>query len=110
MQFTKETYERFAKMVEARQIIVVGHRINKKSFTHDFKIIGATSDGRWDFTPMVAWLVGKTYGQGIKDTTVRGQNVDAILFDAFCHALRLAGIESPLTFEDVRFNFTYFQM
>ena len=53
MIITKETKERFVKMLEANQIICI--RANKKGRkTYDYKVIGATDNGKWDFTPMVA--------------------------------------------------------
>lgn len=55
MIITKETKERFAKMLRDRQIIVIqSSKPNRK--TYDYKIIGANSEGKWDFTPMAAEL------------------------------------------------------
>ena len=110
-KFTKETYERFIKMVENGQIIVVAHRLNKRSFTQEYKIIGANSEGRWDFTPMVAYLTDcKTNGGGVTNLACRGQYSDSLVYSAFCCALRETNSTSKMLFEDVARSYAFFQM
>ncbi len=58
MIITKETKERFVKMLEARQIIVIQFDKSRSRETYDYKFIGASSDGKWDFTPLCAELSG----------------------------------------------------
>ena len=52
MIITRETKERFVKMLQAREIIVVGRRIKTN---YDFKFIGVHNGMKWDFTPTVAY-------------------------------------------------------
>ena len=56
MYITRETKERFVKMLNDRQILVIQNDKGRKYKTYNLKFIGANSDGKWDFTPMVAQL------------------------------------------------------
>lgn len=58
MNITKETKERFVKMLNARQIIVIQCNKSTNRKTYDLKFIGANSGGKWDFTPLVAETSG----------------------------------------------------
>lgn len=56
MIIERSTKERFVKMLEERQIIVVRSKTDARRMTNRYKFIGVNSDGKWDFTPMVAEL------------------------------------------------------
>lgn len=58
MIITRETKELFVKMLCDRQIIVIQCNKSTNRKTYDFKFIGATPDGKWDFTPLVAEMSG----------------------------------------------------
>lgn len=58
MIITKETKERFIKMLKDRQIIVIQADLGKKRKTYDLKFIGANNDDKWDFTPLVVETSG----------------------------------------------------
>lgn len=75
MNITKETKERFVKMLSARQIIVIQCNKGSKRKTYDFKFIGANSGGKWDFTPLVAETSGYPSN---KRTTVEGLAIYAL--------------------------------
>ena len=67
MIITKETKERFVKMLEKNQIIMIQcNRSGRK--TYDFKFIGSDGYGKWDFTPMVAEISGYPSN---KDTAIK---------------------------------------
>lgn len=53
MIITTETKERFVKMLDENQIIIINARILDRKYPH-YKIIGANNSGKWDFTPCVA--------------------------------------------------------
>jgi len=55
MIITKETKERFVKMLDKGQIIVIRASVVNRKYPH-FKIIGADESGRWDFTPLVSYV------------------------------------------------------
>lgn len=58
MIITKETKERFVKMLDKKQIIVICASIINRKYPH-FKIIGADESGRWDFTPCVSYVADR---------------------------------------------------
>ena len=58
MIITKETKERFVKMLDKRQIIVIRASVINRKYPH-FKIIGADESGRWDFTPCVSYVADR---------------------------------------------------
>ena len=78
MVITRETKERFVKMLEAREIIVVGHRIKTN---YDFKFIGVHNGLKWDFTPTVAFCTGcRTNGaHDLPNLTVRSYSADYLV-------------------------------
>ena len=55
MVITKETKERFIKMLDKKQIIVIRATLINRKYPH-FKIIGADEYGRWDFTPCISYI------------------------------------------------------
>jgi len=55
MIITNETKERFVKMLDKGQIIVICASVINRKYPH-FKIIGADESGRWDFTPCVSYI------------------------------------------------------
>ena len=55
MIITNETKERFVKMLDKRQIIVIRASVINRKYPH-FKIIGADEFGRWDLTPCVSYI------------------------------------------------------
>lgn len=78
MIITKETMERFVEMLQAREIIVVGHRIKTN---YDFKFIGVHNGLKWDFTPMIAYVTScRTNGSNnITSMTVRSYSADYLV-------------------------------
>lgn len=56
MYFEKITKERFVKMLDAGDIIVIECDKSANRKTYDYKFIGANSEGYWDFTPLCADL------------------------------------------------------
>lgn len=56
MIITQEIKEKFARMLDARQIIVVQCNRSISRKTYDYKFIGCDGYGKWDFTPLVAEL------------------------------------------------------
>lgn len=58
MYITRETKERFVKMLYDRQIIVIQCNKSTNRKTYDLKFIGANSGGKWDFTPLVVETSG----------------------------------------------------
>ena len=54
MIITEETKLRFIGMFLQRQIIIIQHKTHRGRYT--FKVIGANDAGKWDFTPMKAFL------------------------------------------------------
>lgn len=82
MEFTKETKERFVKMLEDRQIIVIRCSIpNRKKFV--YKIIGANNDGKWDFTPLISDYTYPTATPVIDKTISASDGISVI-----CEALK----------------------
>ena len=55
MIITNETKERFVKMLDKGQIIVIRASVVSRKFPH-FKIIGADEFGRWDLTQCVSYI------------------------------------------------------
>lgn len=91
MIISKETKERFVKMLNDRQIIVIQCNKSVKRNTYDFKIIGANDNGKWDFTPMVAEI--SDYPSN-KNTTVTYLSIRALDGDdVICNTLLKLGKE-----------------
>lgn len=79
MIITKETKERFVKMLDERQIIVIHARYIHRRYPQ-YKVIGANSEGKWDFTPCIVELSNCEY------IPVLGGQI------AICGALDVVGI------------------
>ena len=58
MVITRETKERFVKMLSKREIIVIQCDKGTNRKNYNFKFIGANSGGKWDFTPLVVETSG----------------------------------------------------
>ena len=71
MIITRETEERFVKMLDAKQVIIIRSDKGGSRKTFDFKFIGASSSGKWDFTPLVACYSGYPYTGQNSTTRVR---------------------------------------
>lgn len=102
MVITRETKERFVKMLNDRHIIVFCE-MNKH---HDccknnsYKFIGVNV-GRWDFTPMVAQLSGNRTrnGNDARLVSVRGLDGASIIVNTLV-ALSEEGIVKPIESRD----------
>lgn len=57
MYFEKETKEQFVKMLNEKHIIVIECRKPGRN-TYSYKFIGASNEGKWDFTPLMAEYSG----------------------------------------------------
>ena len=78
---TRETKERFVKMLKNRQVIVVRCKKSARK-TYNYKFIGANELGRWDFTPLVAEISGaQSDGNDILLLSIRGIDAAAIITD-----------------------------
>lgn len=64
MYFEKETKEQFVKMLNERHIIVIECRMPGRK-TYSYKFIGASNEGKWDFTPLVAAYSGYRSNSGM---------------------------------------------
>lgn len=79
MTVTKETKERFVKMLKARQIIVIQCNKGSNRKTYDFKFIGANNSGKWDFNPMVEHFTRGHYSyRSGGDYTLAIRAIDAV--------------------------------
>ena len=83
MRFEKETKERFIKMLDDRQVIVIQCNKCASRKTYDYKFIGANSEGKWDFTPLVAEFSGYPSNASVTVMylAVRGLDPAAIIAD-----------------------------
>jgi len=93
MIITKETKERFLQMLEANQIIVIqSNQPNRK--TYDYKIIGANSNGKWDFTPMAAELsyYDNNRRKTIERLAIRSPHNSADVIDSILESLQKEGL------------------
>jgi len=80
MIITKETKERFVRMLMNHEIIVIECKRNSNRRSYDYKFIGANSYGRWDFTPLVAEYSGFPCPEKpIQWLSVRGDDAAKIL-------------------------------
>ena len=88
MIIAKETKERFVKMLNNREIIVIECDRNSNRRSYDYKFIGANSNGKWDFTPLVAECSGFPYSKKpIQWLSVRGHDA-ASMISAVINELR----------------------
>lgn len=75
---TKETMERFVKMLKANEIVVVARRIK---VNYEMKVIGVHNGLKWDFTPMVAYVTScRTNGADITHKAVRDISPESIIW------------------------------
>lgn len=83
MIITKETKERFVKMLKAHQIIVIQCNKGNNRKSYDYKFIGADVRGRYDFTPLVAEYSGykSNKNKTVMYLSVQGLDAAAIITD-----------------------------
>ncbi len=83
MIITNETKERFIKMLEDRQIIVIQVDKRRSRKTYDYKFIGSNSDGKWDFTPLCAHFSGYPNNSSthIQELTIRALDAADVICD-----------------------------
>ena len=109
-KFAKETYERFAKMLKKRQIIVVSKRLNKTSFTFEYKIIGSNGLGNWDFTPLVAYETECKTNDVAYALTCRGKYSDDLIYKTYVAATKKTGEIQTIDYDHVSSFYAYFRM
>ena len=97
MIITDETKQRFLRMLNERQIIVIQCDHGKSHKTYDFKFIGANSEGKWDFTPM---MVEMSRYPSNKSTNVKYLSVRALdAVSVICEVIEKMKEEGILNFE-----------
>lgn len=108
MIITKETKDRFVRLLKERKIIVIQCNKYPRSKNYNFKFIGADGYGRWDFTPLVAEFSGykSNAKTDIMFLSVSGDDPAAIITDTLM-ALKKQGItgipkENYALYEEVR--------
>lgn len=80
MEIENITKERFIKMLEKRQIVVVYRDLSLRSFTREYKFIGMQNGLKWDFTYLiVAGTKCKTNGKIGGQMAARGCYVRTLL-------------------------------
>ena len=78
MIITKQTMERFVRMLESNEIVVVARRIK---VNYEMKVIGVHIGMKWDFTPMVAYVTAcRTNGADITHMAVRDVSPQSIIW------------------------------
>ena len=80
MIITQDTKSRFVKMLMTGQVIVIESATRNKA--NDYKFIGASSNGRWDFTPMIAELTGSPKRDDYVRYSVRSTDGIAVIANA----------------------------
>jgi len=95
MTITKETKERFVKMLKARQIIVIQCNKGSNRKTYDFKFIGANNSGKWDFTPLLAEYSNYSNNKGCQYLSIRSLDGAAVICSALCE-LKKEGMKTGL--------------
>ena len=93
MIITKETKERFVKMLKAGQIIVIQCNKGNNRRTYDYKFIGANDSGKWDFTPLVAEYSNYPNNKGCQYLTIRSLDGVSVICSTLCE-LQKEGIET----------------
>lgn len=72
MTITRETKDRFVKMLANCEIVVIARRLSMKSDTRDYKFIGVHNGLKWDFTWCIVDATGcKTNGKDAFNITAR---------------------------------------
>jgi len=74
MYIINETKIRFARMLAKKQIIVIQCKKNVNSKSYDFKFIGADDYEKYDFTPMIADVLGLPIFQNIYYCSIKGND------------------------------------
>ena len=93
MIITKETKERFVKMLKAGQIIVIQCNKSSNRKTYDYKFIGANNSGKWDFTPLAAEYSWYQNNKGVQYLTIRALDGVSVICSILCE-LQRDGIET----------------
>ena len=105
MIITKETKERFVKMLDARQIIVICEMNKRKDCCRNncYKFVGVDG-GRWDFTPMVAQISGHDTRNENDAQLVSVKSIDgaSVIVDTLI-ALSEEGIIEPIISRDCEY-------
>ncbi len=99
MIITKETKERFVKMLLARQIVVIQCNKSARNKTYNYKILGVSSEGKWDFTHTCAELSNYPVSGDVQNRSIRSLDCVAVIYDVL-NELRKEGI-----YEDEDFNY-----
>lgn len=95
MIITEETKQRFLQMLNNRQIIVIQCNKGSQHKTYNFKFIGANSEGKWDFTPMVVEMSRFPYSTSIQHLSVRALDAANVI----CNVIEKMKEEGILNFE-----------
>ena len=96
MVITRETEERFVRMLKNREIIVIQCCKSVRRKTYDYKFIGANSYGKWDFTPLVENATSGKYSYRYhKDVrlAIRVTDAASVICEVLCE-LEKDGISS----------------
>ena len=95
MIITKETKERFVKMLKAGQIIVIQCNKSSNRKTYDYKFIGANNSGKWDFTHLVAEYSNYPNNKGCQYLAIRSLDGAAVICSTL-YELKKEGIKTGL--------------
>lgn len=96
MIITKETKERFVRMLKARKIIVIQCKKSSNRKTFNYKFIGANNSGKWDFTPMIAEYSNYSNSKGgCQYLSIRSLDGAAVICSTLCE-LKKEGIKTGL--------------
>jgi hypothetical protein len=107
MIITEETKQQFLQMLNDRQIIVIQCNKGSQYKTYNFKFIGANSEGKWDFTPMVVEMSGFPSN---KSTNIHHLSVRALdATDVICNVIEKMKEEGVLNF-DYTFGYELYQI
>lgn len=114
---TKETKERFVRMLKRMEIIVFQCKKNSRRLTYDFKFIGANSCGKWDFNPLIEQATHGYYSyraNGDYSLAIRATDSAAVICEVL-DDLKKEGIEHNLgsgqaMYEKVRHLLTTFYL
>lgn len=107
MIFTEETKQRFLQMLNDRQIIVIQCNKGSQYKTYNFKFIGANSEGKWDFTPMV---VEMSRFPSNKSTSIQHLSVRALdATNVICNVIEKMKEEGILN-SDYTFGYELYQI
>lgn len=79
MVITKETKERFVRMLYARQVVAIQCNKSSRNKTYNYKILGVSSDGKWDFTYTCADLSNYPVSGDVRSLSIRSLDVVAVI-------------------------------